>query len=286
MQEIIRKFAPGSEWLYIKLYTGIKTADIILEEAVKPLIQKLQNDNLIKKWFFIRYNDPKPHLRIRFELSDLDNFSKVITLIKISLKDFIDSGEIFELVLDTYQREIERYGGITIQDAEFLFWKNSDYILHKYLHFEDEEKIIVSLFYIDTTLQYLGLSVQEKLDWIREFDRAFKLEFKADKRLNTVLGKKYRAFVSKYDEFTDTDEYLPFSEDIITNINNCSDVLQHVLKYYPNPAHIFFQSIFHMNINRMFVSNQRMFEMIIYDYLFRYYKNISFKNDWTKKRLI
>lgn len=277
MQEIIRKFAPGSEWLYIKLYTGMKTADIILEEALRPLVQELQSENLIKKWFFIRYTDPKPHLRIRFELSEPDSFSKVLTLIKVSLKDHIDSGEISGFVLDTYQREIERYGGVTIEDAEFLFWKNSDDILHEYLHFDDEEKIIVSLFYIDTTLQYLGLSVQEKLDWIREFDRAFKHEFKADKRLNTVLGKKYRVFVSKYYEFTDTDEYLPFREYVITNVNNCSEVLQHVLKYYSKPTQIFFQSIFHMNINRMFVSNQRRFEMVIYDYLLRYYKNLSFK---------
>lgn len=279
MQEIIRNFAPGSEWLYIKLYTGIKTADIILEEAITPLIQELQNDNLIKKWFFIRYNDPKSHLRIRFELSDPDHFSKVLALIKDSLKDHMDSGEISDLVLDTYKREIERYGETTTEDAEFLFWKSSDHILHEYLHFDDEEKIMVSLFYIDTTLEYLGLPVQKKLDWIKEFDRAFKQEFKADKRLNSELDKKYRAFASKYDEFTHADEYLPFREHIITNISNSTDVLQHVLKYYSGPAQNFFQSIFHMNINRMFVSSQRLFEMIIYDYLFRCYKKLAFKSD-------
>ncbi|WP_326982149.1 lantibiotic dehydratase C-terminal domain-containing protein [Chryseobacterium sp. MYb264] len=38
------------------------------------------------------------------------------------------------------------------------------------------------------------------------------------------------------------------------------------------------QSLFHMHINRLFVSDQRLFEMIIYDYLHRYYKTIFFKN--------
>jgi hypothetical protein len=33
-----------------------------------------------------------------------------------------------------------------------------------------------------------------------------------------------------------------------------------------------------MNINRLFVSNQRLFEMVIYDYLLRYYKMRVFKN--------
>ncbi|WP_394337826.1 lantibiotic dehydratase C-terminal domain-containing protein [Chryseobacterium pennae] len=38
------------------------------------------------------------------------------------------------------------------------------------------------------------------------------------------------------------------------------------------------QSILHMNMNRLFVSNQRLFEMIIYDYLLRDYKTELFKN--------
>ncbi len=46
-----RKFIPGSEWLYVKIYTGVKMADIILEEALIPLLQQLHNQNLIKNGF-------------------------------------------------------------------------------------------------------------------------------------------------------------------------------------------------------------------------------------------
>ncbi|WP_409514659.1 lantibiotic dehydratase C-terminal domain-containing protein [Chryseobacterium sp.] len=45
------------------------------------------------------------------------------------------------------------------------------------------------------------------------------------------------------------------------------------------PLSKFFQSIFHMHINRMFISDQRLFEMVIYDYLFRYYKTQAFKDN-------
>jgi len=71
--EMVRKFIPGTEWLYLKIYTGVKTSDVLLEEAILPLVTCFLNNNLINKWFFIRYNDPKPHLRIRFELSDVNN---------------------------------------------------------------------------------------------------------------------------------------------------------------------------------------------------------------------
>ncbi|MGE8554393.1 MAG: thiopeptide-type bacteriocin biosynthesis protein [Chryseobacterium jejuense] len=274
-----RKFIPGSEWLYFKIYTGVKTADIILE-AVIPLLQQLQEEGLIKKWFFIRYNDPRVHLRLRFELSDLKHFSKVLSLVNGYLQEYRDSGEISEFMIDVYQREIERYGEATMEEAEFLFWKSSENILYEFLHFDDEEKIIVSLYYIDKLLECLGVSIQEKLGWIKEFNLAFKQEFNADKKLNNQLDKKYRIFIIKYLEFIESEDYIPFRTVILDNIQESKEVLQYI-KHHSNSLQSLFSSVFHMHINRMFVSNQRLFEMVIYDYLFRYCKTLIFKNSGT-----
>lgn len=279
METPIRKYIPGSQWLYAKIYTGVKTADIILKEAIQPLLHNLKEEGLIKKWFFIRYNDPKSHLRIRFELSDTRSFDAVLSQITSFLEEYIHSGEISDFRLDTYEREIERYGAACIEEAEFLFWKSSDLILHEYLHFEDEEKIIVSLFYIEEILKSLNLSMAEKLEWIKVSNLAFKKEFHADKNLNSQLDKKYRTFKPGYLEFLESEEYLGFRTDILTHITESAEALQHVKRQYSEKElQYFFQSIFHMNINRMFISNQRLFEMIIYDYLYRYYKAIGYKN--------
>ena len=273
-----RKFIPGSEWLYVKIYTGVKTADIILEEALIPLLQQLHKQNLIKKWFFIRYNDPGIHLRLRFELSDLKYFNKVLLLINDYLEQYINSGEISEFILDTYQREIERYGEETMEAAEFLFWKSSESILYEYIHFDDEEKIIISLYYIDQILECLGSTIQERVNWIKSSNHTFKQEFNADKNLNNQLDKKYRKFIDKYLEFLESDDYAPFRDFILDNINDSKEILQHI-KHHSNSLQSFFSSVFHMHINRMFISNQRLFEMIIYDYLFRYYKTLVFKSN-------
>jgi hypothetical protein len=48
-----RDFCIGSEWLYYKLYTGVKTADLILLEKLYSVILELKEKNLIIKWFFI-----------------------------------------------------------------------------------------------------------------------------------------------------------------------------------------------------------------------------------------
>lgn len=145
-----KKFIPATEWLYLKIYAGVKTADIILDEAIQPLMKYFQENDYISKWFFIRYNDPKPHLRIRFKLNNIDDYSKILVKINEALQEYIESGEISDIVIDTYSRELERYGENTIEEAEILFYKNSEFTL-QCLHYDDEEKIIVSLFYQTTT---------------------------------------------------------------------------------------------------------------------------------------
>ncbi|WP_228438893.1 thiopeptide-type bacteriocin biosynthesis protein [Chryseobacterium pennae] len=205
--EIQRKFIQGSEWLYLKIYTGVKTTDIILEEAIAPLVEYFQENQHISKWFFIRYNDPKPHLRVRFMLNNTDDYSKILDKINEALQEYIGSGEISNILIDTYNREIERYGQNTMGDSETLFHKNSKFTL-QCLHYEDEEKIIVSLFYIDEILNRLNLSAHEKLEWIKNFNAAFKQEFNADKKLNSQLDKKYREFKPKYLDFLQSDEFL------------------------------------------------------------------------------
>lgn len=279
---IERKFIPGTEWLYLKIYTGVKTADLILKEVVQPLVEYFQGNNYISKWFFIRYNDPKPHLRVRFRLNNTNDYHKILNKINESLKEYTESGEISNILIDTYNREIERYGENTIEEAETLFCKNSEFTL-QCLHYNDEEKIIISLFYIDKILNNLNLSVQEKLEWIKDFNIAFKQEFNADKKLNSQLDKKYREFKPRFLDFIQSDDFTEERNFITNNIKENSSVLKNIILHNESQSlgmslQGFFQSLFHMNINRLFISNQRLFEMVIYDYSMRYYKTVFLKN--------
>lgn len=274
-----RKFPPGSEWLYLKIYTGIKTADLVLEDIIQPFVDYFQQKEYISKWFFIRYSDPKPHLRVRLLLNNAVFYNEILEKVYQAFEQFVNSGEIETIQIDTYNREIERYGNTAMEEAESLFHKNSEFTL-QCLHFEDEEKIMVSLFYIDKILNKLGLSILEKHLWIKRFNDAFKAEFNADKKLNSGLDKKYRAFKPKYTEFLQSDEFSETRDFIFYHIEEKDPVLKEIILRSNNlssaiPLHEFFQSIFHMNINRLFVSQQRVFEMVIYDYLMRYYKSVS-----------
>ena len=272
-----RIFYSGSEWLYFKIYTGVKTSDIFLLEVIKPLVEQLQNEHVIKKWFFIRYNDPKPHLRIRFNISNLNNYNYILEKINSLFdEEYMNSREISNIIIDTYKRELERYGENTIEYAEELFFRSSELIL-KFLEYDDEEKIMVVLFYIDCFLSELGLSNEEKINWIKNFDNAFKTEFNADKSLKNQLKKKYLNFQPKYFEFIKSIEFKDIRNLITNNISDIHIVIEKILELEKKEClnvgiKDFFQSVFHMHINRLFVSNQRLFEMIVYDYLLRFFQ--------------
>lgn len=271
---IERKFIPGSEWLYLKIYTGVKTSDVILQEIITSISDMIE-EKLIIKWFFIRYSDPKHHLRLRFHLADVSKYKIVLTKLNQSLRDFIDSGEIANIVIDSYTREIERYGELTIEYAEELFYKNSVLVIN-FIEYDDEEKIMVSMFYFDRILSDLELSNEDKIKLVSRLNKSFKAEFNADKKFNSQLDKKFRMFKPKYAEFITSIEFSEIRNLIISNISTTSlyiegsVICQNKITIFSQPN--FFESIYHMHINRTFISNQRLFEMIVYDYLNRYYK--------------
>lgn len=272
---IIRKFEPGTEWLYIKIYSGIKTSDLVLDQVILPLVENLKENKQIHKWFFIRYHDPKSHLRVRFHLKDTNHFGAVVKDFNDRIKTFVNSGEISEIIMDSYKRETERYGEKTIEFAEELFHKSSELILN-FIDYDDEEKIMVTLFYMDQILSELKLSTDKKLVWINQYNDSFKKEFNSDKNLNNQLSKKYRDFKASYFNFINTTEFEEVKDLILFNIKKSTASLSNIVNNQNEiKLKYFFQSIFHMHINRIFTSNQRLFEMIIYDYLWRYYKSRS-----------
>lgn len=268
-----RIFSPGSEWLYLKIYCGVKTADIILQETITHLVSHLKKENLIKKWFFMRYNDPKPHIRLRFQLSDIKDYGKILEFLNSDFKIFIDSGEIANIVIDSYFRELERYGIDTIEIAEELFYKSSELAMG-FLNYEDEEKIIVSMFYIEQILSEFELHIIEKQEWISKSNISFKKEFNADKKLNNQLNRKFMEFEPKYKAFLELVEFGETRNLIIANVSESKAALRKLREYDSNFSASFFSDIFHMHINRTFNSSQRLFEMIVYYYLLWHIKKL------------
>lgn len=144
MNQIKRSFIPGDTWLYYKFYSGPKTADKLLVEVLQPLMKQLMVKNQIKKWFFIRYADPKEHLRFRCEMTSIESMPVIIDQINQALAPYIDSKLVWKVQMDTYSRELERYGNSSMAVCEELFYHDSE-MVSNLVHLWTKTRFLVSI---------------------------------------------------------------------------------------------------------------------------------------------
>ncbi|RYF53794.1 MAG: Subtilin biosynthesis protein spaB, partial [Cytophagaceae bacterium] len=159
-----RTFLPGSEWLYVKVYAGEQTADELLSHVVKPFVAEATAQGLLSYWFFIRYHDPNPHLRLRFRCQPQDNHTVLDRLVD-RLKPLVNAGRVQGVQVDTYERELERYGAKTIDLCEQLFWQDSEWSLRwvsVWDEYEEDQRWWIACQRADGLLNAFGLSMNEK----------------------------------------------------------------------------------------------------------------------------
>ena len=102
---------PSSDWLFVKLYSAPDNVNRLLGGPIGDLLEMGEDSGLARRWFFLRYADPDPHLRIRWQ-GDPDVLMRhLMPHVAVLASQLIESGHLSRFVIDTYERELERYGG-------------------------------------------------------------------------------------------------------------------------------------------------------------------------------
>ncbi len=286
MDKIQRSFIVGGEWLYYKLYTGTKTADTVLVACIQAMAAAAYEAKWIDRWFFIRYNDPDFHLRIRFHVTESEHLGKIMQAMYTALTPYVEEDLIWKLQLDTYQREIERYGEATMEASETVFFYDSVMITELITLLEDSEegeelRWLAGLRAIDQLLTDFGYTADAKLALLEGLKTGFGKEFGMDKSLKKQLDKKYREQQEKIQHFLNLTldtaaEYTP----LVGLIDQKSKAIAQVVAQIQSQTtqrrlDNLLRSYIHMLMNRLFRSQNRLHEMVLYDLLYRVYKR-----DW------
>src|SRR5207248_3693044 len=124
----VRRFPPGSDWLYAKLYAGTSSLDQILASLVAEVVAA--SAGKFDLWFFVRYGDPDWHLRLRFHgLRDGVN-GELRRALEAAASSVLGSGRAWRLQHETYERQVERYGGSEgMALSERIFHADSETVL-------------------------------------------------------------------------------------------------------------------------------------------------------------
>lgn len=287
--QVQEHFSLGSEWLYYKVYCGMKSADKILQDAVRPLVRQLTQADLIDQWFFIRYTDPAFHLRLRFHLPDTRQIGAVIQQLHQHLQPYISDGYIWKLQTDSYTREINRYGSKTIGLAEKFFCHDSNAVLdmldNTWGDGREEVKWLWALRAADELLNCLQFSLADKISFFVQLRDGFGAEFNMDKVLRLQLSDKYRKHKKNIELIMDKEKDL--HHDMYPLIRVLKEKSQHIYSIADKinnlhktgqlevPLLSLVSSYVHMMFNRIITTNPRLHELVLYDFLCRYYQSVS-----------
>ncbi|MBV8081943.1 MAG: lantibiotic dehydratase [Candidatus Eremiobacteraeota bacterium] len=111
---------PGSVWFYSKFYCGWSEMDGLITNDILPLTTELIDQRVIDQWFFVRYEDTAPHVRLRMRWSNGSQIQGVLG----TLEEWLSKRVVDRIALDTYFRETERYGGAEAIDSVESFFCN------------------------------------------------------------------------------------------------------------------------------------------------------------------
>jgi thiopeptide-type bacteriocin biosynthesis protein len=288
-------YLPGSEWLYFKIYSGIKTADYLLSDFIFPFCNKLTENKIIDKWFFIRYSDPDQHIRIRFHFMDIQNISFVMTQFNEILNPLFIDQVISKIVIDSYIPEVERYHEDKIETTENLFHIDSVYTC-KVLELLDSEsgsqiRWQYAIRATDSYLDDLGIDLEQKVKICSRFSQNFFNEFNGNSNFQRELNEKYRKLRPTLEDLLNKKndqkrEMYPLIELLEQRSGDWKNIIKNL--NLDNNSTQYEQLIFsylHMMHNRIFMSNQRKNEFIIYDLLARHYKSIVARNKYSLKEV-
>jgi len=296
MNNMKQIFYPGSECLYFKLYLEPICADNILIDLISNFINKLQEQTLLKKWFFIRYSDTDFHIRFRIFVNDKNNIGKIINLFYSEFSNNGNNSRVWNIQIDTYKREIDRYGSLFIEDSESLFCNDSECIIPiiELVKEERNEDIrwMIALKLIDSTLSDFSYTLEKKSAFLSIISEAFKAEFNLLDSRNTFKDKyrEHKESITKLFSAEHNNSVFDQAFKLI-NIKSSKDVSYienintNIKKNNINKERILndlLSSHIHMMMNRLFQTNNRAHELVVYDLLDRYYIGKIARNKYDK----
>lgn len=279
---IQRSFFPGDECIFFKIYCSERVSDTLLSGVIKDLSVSQLEMGHISKWFFVRYYDPNPHLRLRYFINRKETIGALICDVKNLLQDFINQGLVWRIQIDSYERELERYGKHNIENLEYIFFKESTMVIDVLNHLSNEQVELANdlkwktcSLAIDTLLTGLQFNLKTKAELLRFLSSNFFMEFNDRSTLKDKLSQKYRENKIGLSQFLNENDSLyhkaveAYSEGVILHLKS--------IKQQNTAKNEFFNlcgSLIHMLCNRFFRSRQRLFELVIYDIMFKYYQSL------------
>ncbi len=282
-----RRFPPGSEWLYVKLYAGPATADRVLDRAA-AVVDAALSSGAADRWFFLRFGDPDPHLRLRLHGRADELLGHTVPSLHRAVAPLLETGELWRVQLDTYEREVERYGGDrAIELAERIFAADSEAVLAVVRGLRGDAGAALrwraALLGMDLLFDDLGLPLDTRRAVARRARDGYGREFGVDGTFRRAVSHRYREQRPAVDRLLDPSQDPPAElaapAEALRRRSMLVAPLGRALRGLAERGGLTVTlpelalSLAHMHVNRMLRSAHRAQELVLYELLDRSYSS-------------
>lgn len=251
---------PLDQWLYFEIYTHPSRSNELLTGKISKFITG--NRKLIKKWFFIRYSDPAPHLRLRIQPKAQKHAQTLILALNKLIYPEMEKNIITDYQLKTYRPETQRYGHAGMAQVEQFFYNDSKYVLKLLKQNKDEQQLIIKAIQQISRMSELvqgelPTQIQFAAQMAQSFAKEMNLGPQEFKKINlsyNSIKKTLQAAISR----PKNSAPQQWEQSFVKVIGNCQNSSQ---------KEKMLADLIHMHINRLFTSDQRLQETISYHYL-------------------
>jgi thiopeptide-type bacteriocin biosynthesis protein len=270
-----RRHAPGSEWLFVKLYCPRNFDDDVISDSMRVFAENAVASGLAGSWFFVRYSDPEAHLRLRFHGSPERLTAHLFPHICEWAGRLMSSGLCLKFMFDTYEQEIERFGGphgMTAAEAVFSADSSSAAALVRCLKtklWPYDETTLLALS-IDDFMAGLGFDESERLRWYGIQTKSTKTDISAEYRQRKTA---LRLLLGQPDQVLANQPGGPEIASILATrrkaMSRTADSLRQLAGQgdLSQSLEVLASSFIHLHLNRMAgldgVSEQRIFSLLL-----------------------
>ncbi len=279
---------PGDGWLYLKVYPSPMAGEAVLLDLLAPLARRLEDERAIVRWFYIRYWDPDPHVRLRLRGAPEVLRARVLPAILAELDGAHAEGLVARTQIDTYEPEVIRYGGPAALDAcEELFAHDSAAVIDALRELREHASGPTGLglacaMGIDALLEDFRLDVEARLSLATEIRNAYRDELATTDEAVHEIARRYRQSARALSDLlspTPSDERGRRLRELWRARGAASIARRAELRDLDKrgelvePLRSVIASLLHMHANRMFETASRRQEHMTFEYLVRAYES-------------
>jgi len=269
-----------NNWIYFKIYLDENQADDFLLNKLYSQLIKLKRGRTINKWFFIRYEDPEYHIRLRLKckISDYEQITgQIVTILLKAMTNYI----VKDFLFDEYIQELNRYKNIDL--AERLFYINSCTVCEVLKYSKKQNNDYDLRFYVGNcivehyskqfilNLDSLSLFYEEKYN---NFKNIFAIQ--KNKNINRELSEQYKQHENLFNSLKKQTRFKKITQILNRHNRAVSTELASDKIGIESNDYQFLSSLIHMSINRLYDYDPRFQEMKHYHYLNKRYKEMKF----------